>query len=105
LVVPLCELGPSSSTVTPASGLPRRSVVLIAAVPEVVLNAPGAGVSNVDSLIGWLVAAGEVTVLLTFRYSAWAVSSVQLSSIVLSRIQVVSESTWYCTPVTSTCRV
>ena len=92
LVVPVSELVPESWIETPASGLPRRSVARIVAVPLVAENEAG-GVISVLSVTGWSALAGAVAVEVTLRYCAWSVSSLQLSSPVLSRIQTVFEST------------
>ena len=93
LVLSEYEPAPLSATVTPARGLPSRSVTSTAAVPAVAEKAPGAGVRMVVSVTGLLMLAGEVTVELTFMYSACVLSSVQLTTPLASRTHSVVEWT------------
>ena len=88
------DAGPPRPTPTPGSGFASRSVSSTAAVPLVALKAPGAGVSSVVSLVGLRCASlGEVTVEVTFMYSAWLLSSVQETTPLASRTHSVSEVT------------
>ena len=80
-------------TPTPACGFLSRSVSLMAAVPEVALKAPGAGVSRLTSRTGVSSEAGEYATEVSFRYSARVSSLVQLMRPLASRTQSVRETT------------
>ncbi len=92
-MVALWVEAPDRLTVLPENGPPSRSVSWTVAVPLVLLSCPVPGVSSPVWVWGLLPVAGEVTLLVSLRYSAWALVAEQLMTPSLSLTQSVRETT------------
>ncbi len=92
-MVALWVEAPDRPTATPASAAPLRSLSWTVAVPLVLLSCPVPGVSSPVSVCGLLPVIGEVTLLVSLRYSACALVAEQLMTPSLSLTQSVRETT------------